>query len=404
MRTKRRLWRCLAVGAALAIASRSGFAAPSAEELLRGVQEGTAPAAPPARSASPPRPRAASSGGSAEDLLRAVQGGETPAPQARPATRTAEPAKAPRRRSSRGDGFDSPLKKARAAAKKPEDTLSKYFVDAQKGSTYAGNTKCIACHKRYGEEGRGSLYALYALSQAILVPQRRGCEGCHGPGSKHADGQVDAITNPRKLTKMGQADLCFSCHAVTERAGDPVVHFPGHSGSHVSCLNCHRIHAPAAEHNLKETPNRLCMSCHRDVAAEFLRRSRHEVRIEEPTTLSVLEGGKMKCIDCHLPWNRRRDPTGVEPTVETCQGCHADTRGPFVFSHDAGSAELSKGCTTCHQPHGSPNRHLLNASGRGLCLGCHTDFSIGHFPGPTCSTMGCHQDIHGSNTNAFLVR
>ena len=384
-----------------AAARSAGPGQGTAEDLLRSAQGGGATV----RSAGPGQ-------GTAEDLLRGARGtasgsddftgSAAPAASAAPVDRSRDLAR--RGRSSATDDFSRPLKKSRAQVSKPDDSLSRVFVDAQKGATYAGNERCLKCHQSYGEEGRGSFYALYALSKAILVDQRRGCEGCHGPGSKHSDGQIDAITNPTKLTKMGQADLCFSCHAVTMRAGDPVVHFPGHSSNHVSCMNCHRVHTPAAEKHLKEPPNRLCMSCHRDVAAEFLRRSGHEVRDEAPSTLSSMPGGKMRCIDCHLTWSRRRDPTGREPTIETCQGCHPDTRGPFVFTHDAGSAEISSGCMACHTPHGSPNRHLLQANGRSLCLGCHTDFSIGHFPGPSCTTMGCHQDIHGSNVNAFLIR
>lgn len=395
---------------------------PTAEELLRSVQSGGDAPASPASPASPADrrqrarrivqqlqqrlPAATRPGlktGTAEELLREVQ--STSAASSAPST-------APAARPRVTDDFDAPTPRTSAprllrpaAGRTPRrNTIIQLFVGAQKDAEYAGTERCLACHRGYGEEGRASLSALYAVSEAILVSQRRGCEGCHGPGSKHADGKIDAITNPRKLTKMGQADLCFSCHAVVLRAGDPVLHFPGHSANHVGCLNCHRVHSSAAEKFLKEEPNRLCMSCHRDVATEFLRRSRHPLGPEEPSPRSSQHGGKMRCIDCHLNWSRRRDPNGREPTVDTCQNCHAETRGPFLFSHDAGSAEMADGCQACHLPHGSPNRHLLRASGRSLCLSCHSDFATGHFPGPTCTTTACHQDIHGSNTNVFLVR
>lgn len=466
-RTKQRSLARILAGALTLWGLATALGAQTAEELLRSVQSGEAPpAAPPAKppaqappvparlapSPAPPKPAAtdasaraarrerarrivgelqqrmpaARSGGlktgTAEDLLRGVQGGE-PAPDPRGSPRatsdfdepmpTASPRATPARAAPTftSDGFDEPaprrgfnlLRPAPAVAKRA-DPLADIFVKEQKGAEYAGTERCLACHQRYGEEGRASLSALYAVSEAIAVSQRRGCEGCHGPGSKHADGKIEAITNPRKLTKGGQSGLCFSCHAVSVRAGDPVVHFPGHSSNHVGCLNCHRVHGSSAEKFLKEEPNRLCMSCHRDVAAEFLRRSRHPIRAEEPSPRSSQRGGKMRCIDCHLNWSRRREPTGREPTIDTCQNCHAETRGPFLFSHDAGSAEMVDGCQACHLPHGSPNRHLLRASNRSLCLQCHSDFATGHFPGPTCTTTACHQDIHGSNTNVFLVR
>lgn len=400
------------VAAVALIGLATAFAEPTAEELLRGVQADAPPRpAAPARSAETRErakararaivselqqkvPAAKAGGGlktqTAEELLRGAQGGKVEAPKAADTFFDA-PARA-----SRGNLLKPVVKKA--------DSLERYFVDAQKGAEYAGTDKCLECHRAYGEEGRASLSALYALSSAILVDQRKGCEGCHGPGSKHVEGRLAAITNPRKLTKMGQADLCFSCHAVTVRAGDPVRHFPGHSANHVSCSGCHQVHQPKAEKFLKEEPNRLCISCHRDVATEFNRRSKHPIRPEEPSPRSSQRGGKMRCIDCHRAWHRRDDPNGRQPNVATCQGCHAETRGPFLFPHDAGSQEMTNGCQACHLPHGSPNRHLLRANGRSLCLSCHSDFATGHFPAPTCTTTACHQDIHGSNANVFLLR
>ncbi|MBI4858914.1 MAG: cytochrome c3 family protein, partial [Candidatus Riflebacteria bacterium] len=291
-----------------------------------------------------------------------------------------------------------------AQLKKALEQLQKLWVADQRDAIWVGNERCLECHEEYGQEGRSSLYALYTRSREILLPFRRGCEGCHGPGSKHAAGDLRAVTNPRNLTKARIADLCLSCHTVKRLVGDPDFHLPGHSANHVGCLNCHSVHHPAASKNLKQEPNRLCLACHGDIKAQLTLRSRHPVLPEKSSLTLTSRSDKVLCIDCHRPYTRTGDSVGREPQQATCQRCHPDTRGPFLFGHDGGSPEVSKGCTTCHLPHGSPHRHLLRMQGRSLCVSCHTDQATTHYPGPSCTVSGCHQSIHGSNLNQFFLK
>jgi predicted CXXCH cytochrome family protein len=44
-----------------------------------------------------------------------------------------------------------------------------------------------------------------------------------------------------------------------------------------------------------------------------------------------------------------------ETVNQQCYSCHADKRGPFVFSHPP----VEENCLTCHTPHGSSHGKLL---------------------------------------------
>lgn len=320
----------------------------------------------------------------------------------------------------------------------------------QREAQWVGNDKCLGCHPTYGEDGADGLQTRYAQSREILMPRRRGCEGCHGPGSTHSEGRLGAILDPMRLGVRQLESLCLSCHRVGQLIGSAGAHFPGHSSGHVSCLSCHRVHRPSAftreaprpftkrtdilgdvpaepaeegapsaappgrkaqdprdflpRGSLRDEPNRLCISCHKGVEGQFRLRSRHPVRAEGLSPLVSNREGKMRCIDCHTSGKDHSDSPGPDALKAACQSCHPQTQGPFLFPHDGGSQELTQGCGTCHVPHGASNRHLLRQSGRSLCLSCHSDFTSGHFPGATCSTSGCHSDIHGSNRNQYLVR
>jgi len=99
---------------------------------------------------------------------------------------------------------------------------------------------------------------------------------------------------------------------------------------------------------------------------------------------------------------------------DQCLSCHADKRGPFVFSHPP----VEENCASCHNPHGSSHYKLLNEHAPNLCQDCH---DAARHPGsiygggaawklpdgsPNASVntrfiaracVNCHNAIHGSN-------
>ena len=97
-----------------------------------------------------------------------------------------------------------------------------------------------------------------------------------------------------------------------------------------------------------------------------------------------------------------------------CLTCHAEKRGPFVFTHVTGSGG---DCLSCHQPHGSNNPNsLLWAQVSQLCLSCHSQTggpkTFGSQP-PSFHNIAlpryrnctsCHTAVHGSNLSPQLLK
>jgi DmsE family decaheme c-type cytochrome len=116
----------------------------------------------------------------------------------------------------------------------------------------------------------------------------------------------------------------------------------------------------------------------------------------------------MDCTSCHNPHgspNVRLLRIGYSIN-ETCTSCHAAQRGPFLWEH----APTRERCTTCHDPHGSPNDRLLVAKLPMLCQRCHistrhpsTVYDLSVIGGSSENRLinracvNCHQNIHGSN-------
>ncbi|MEI7910795.1 MAG: cytochrome c3 family protein [Verrucomicrobiota bacterium] len=223
------------------------------------------------------------------------------------------------------------------------------------GATFVGTKECATCHEKLVRDFRTADHAkLQAKGKNAL---EMGCESCHGPGSKHveAGGGAGTIVNPRK-----SPETCFQCHI--------------------------------------------------DKKAQFML----------PYTHPVL-AGKVSCSDCHNPHTGnavKGGGTQLAGKAETCQQCHKQQTGPFVFPH----AAVREGCTACHSPHGSVNQKMLNERNQTLCLKCHVDANTkknigmsapgnggtghsdigGDWQRGTCWSAGCHQAIHGSNVNFRL--
>jgi len=216
------------------------------------------------------------------------------------------------------------------------------------GAEFVGMEECETCHDEITRDFKTSDHARMQ-AKGPNVPDL-GCEGCHGPGSLHVEsgGGAGTIVNPGKTP-----DTCFNCH-----------------------LN---------------------------VKAQF----------NLPYAHPVL-GGKMSCSDCHNPHkgsSHKGGGTRLTSMNDTCYQCHTQQQGPFVFEHEA----TREGCGSCHSPHGSPNQKMLTERNATLCLKCHFQggspgVRIGGrahdtlLPNGTCWTAGCHEGVHGSNTNNHLRR
>ncbi|HOF88792.1 MAG TPA: cytochrome c3 family protein [Armatimonadota bacterium] len=266
-----------------------------------------------------------------------------------------------------------------------------------------GSEMCQACHDaEITAQLRTNFHGL-ALAKLEAVGKGHLCEGCHGPGSLHAENPSAESAAPLKLA-AATGDGCLSCHQAKISAAK--WRMSEHRTHGVGCRQCHMTPeltaptraktpgaAPMAQQKARPQPHatlqrapsaETCLSCHRTLRGEFSLPSHHPLR-----------EGVVSCADCHDPHAPRDDKL----TRDTCAKCHARQARPHLYAH-AEVKGLSDGCLDCHRPHGSPHRALLKLTGRGLCLQCHGN-KAAHFPGRVCQS--CHRAVHGSNTNALLL-
>lgn len=258
---------------------------------------------------------------------------------------------------------------------------------------------CQVCHAEIAE-------SINTTPHRILITQDRkrvknspcGCTNCHRLFTGHPDEPTN-IENPARLTAEKNYKLCSECHF------NPHIQeyseFNVHLRNNVSCSECHKVHTPEAEHLLSNSPEDLCLNCHRNIKAQFFEVSHHPV-LEKV----------MKCIDCHQVLKDFGGMLSGRSPNERCYSCHSELLGPFPFEHDAtNDYTIQEGsCSSCHQPHGSSNRGLLKEPGNNLCLQCH--FVPRHkAPHPGIiqtedytkhNCMECHVDIHGSYQSEYF--
>ena len=300
-----------------------------------------------------------------------------------------------------------------AAAPEPaDDTL----LDKLSEGDYSrrGADTCLGCHDEeepfptlevfrtvHGHPGIDG--SPFAMDGSPLPPAGLQCEACHGPIGEHGrqilpDGvEREPILNfgsPSNAEPSLQNGLCLQCHRTYERA-----RWAGsaHERADMACADCHRIHAETDTVRTMAGQNETCWSCHRDVAADALKRSAHPLR-----------DGQLVCRDCHDPHGTDNDKLTVRATAnETCHTCHAELRGPFLWEHPP----VVEDCMLCHAPHGSNQPSLLHRRAPQLCQACHS--SPGHRslalgpdqlpPRPTSefllakACLNCHTEVHGSN-------
>jgi len=280
-----------------------------------------------------------------------------------------------------------------------EGGMSKYIrYPTIKDATYVGSDTCAGCHSEIFEKMKGNIHMKIAKFE---VPgYETGCEGCHGPGSKHAE-EMDPtyIINFKNLNSFQASDVCLKCHsdATMLHWGDSK-----HAMVGVSCMSCHDVHNGKGEYLLKETTAlSLCSQCHQDITSKIYLPSHHPIR-----------EGKIGCDSCHNPHGSEVKfmLRSVRRLNDVCYECHQDKEGPFLYEHEP----VSERCTICHEPHGTVADNLLKQNEPFLCLQCHEFHFHAELPsntgtprvgmGPGSITRAfttrctiCHYQIHGSD-------
>ena len=271
-------------------------------------------------------------------------------------------------------------------------------------SDYAGSESCKACHRNKYEAFSSTKMGKILLTAPRNELEGLGCESCHGPARGHVEskGALESIIrfgkdSPQSVAfKNGQ---CLQCHEKGQR-----MFWQGstHESRGVSCVSCHRVMSSFPEGSrfaepphdnrefVKQTQMEVCFQCHQMRRAQLMRSSHMPFR-----------EGKMTCSSCHNPHGSPNPKLLVAATAnETCYTCHAERRGPFLWEHPP----VMENCMNCHDAHGSSNPQLLKARTPRLCQRCHIETRHPTTPQSPATRFAfnrgctnCHSQIHGSN-------
>ncbi len=258
---------------------------------------------------------------------------------------------------------------------------------------------CLAGHA-IAEQAPSQVPIDYKVCKTCHVPYdahkvnvyHNDCAACHTlTDEKH-------LLEGGKTIKFPDADKCLACHKKQDIKRMNWA-FSEHGKAKLECRECHGIHSPKKPKQFNmalwktDPKSALCMGCHQDVAARMNMTSHHPVK-----------EGALSCVSCHDPHSGKQ--TMLTTKNDKCFECHQAIRGPKVFEH----APVVEDCTICHNPHGSPNRRLLQIAQPMQCLQCHSLARSMHTPGGSLGLNGaqlrnctnCHGAIHGSHIDAKL--
>lgn len=245
---------------------------------------------------------------------------------------------------------------------------------------------CTSCHEPHAADYRSLLrlneqrlcYSCHFDRDADLAkpvkhrPYAEGrCTDCHSP---------HAARTERLLLADSQRALCYKCHDRGFIEGEN--HHPVPEG--LSCTSCHSPHAGMERALLPQRSSDFCFGCHlfglasKGIAMSYYLSSQH----------GKMDGGS--CLNCHNAQKGGFKFVSPAEKISVCLSCHSDIAasmaipsggrggGRRTYSHPVGGRVIdpNKGGTltcssTCHNPHGTPYKHMLTARGDALCLKCH---------------------------------
>lgn len=178
-------------------------------------------------------------------------------------------------------------------------------------------------------------------------PAEQGCTTCH-EGLPSADSGATM-----------KAD-CNTCHQ--EFAMASFLHAPVEMKE---CSSCHSWSADKHAVVVESAVPGTCYTCHAEKQSQ----------VDSSQSAHPVAGD---CLTCHSQHGSDQKHLLKADTYSLCTSCHEDQkvnhpvgRHPLRFARLRNGDEIS--CTSCHNPHGSPNEHLLRSSGgrMGVCIECH---------------------------------
>jgi len=286
---------------------------------------------------------------------------------------------------------------------------------------------CIDCHDphespmRFQLKGAGdSVSALcFTCHEDVIFKKEHqhgpvavgDCIACHRP---HSSANAKLLIAP-----LEAGALCFTCHE--DRKAEFNMQFV-HAPAQENCANCHDPHSAKAKYMLKEEGGQLCAKCHQEVTPKVYE-AINTATVKHPP---VSEG---KCVSCHRPHSSNYAPLLKNSMEKLCFSCHTDLADTVAASTNRHGPVQTGDCTACHNVHGSKYTKLLARfypmnfysayapENYDLCFGCHNKdiaktkttetltnfrdggynlhyFHVNNEKGRTCTA--CH-DPHASN-------
>ena len=230
------------------------------------------------------------------------------------------------------------------------------------------------------------------------------CLPCHNP---HGG------TTGKFLRGTSMTQLCAQCHK-DPAAGKKMVHGPVAAGA---CAACHQPHASSHPKLLVAEGNKLCFSCHKEMADQ-LKSARV---VHKP----VAEG---QCSQCHDPHASDFTKQTKAPPAELCTSCHEHEKIKAMaidarYKHSV--VTTGQACLNCHTAHGGSLDKLMKGDPQKVCMSCHVKEikevvgdktrvvksvaevndpkQIKHGPIQNGNCSGCH-NVHGSDFSRLLVK
>jgi DmsE family decaheme c-type cytochrome len=256
---------------------------------------------------------------------------------------------------------------------------------------------CADCHEETVKIFAGNIH-----SKIAYYGEEGSCESCHAGASNHAEsGDPSQVVNLGKVEAEKASETCLECHVKDKNQ----MFWPGsvHESQQLGCTSCHSVHGGQEKLLARADQKDVCFTCHFDVRADMLKRSKHPLRDSSTPSME----GKMTCSDCHNPHGARSEALIDAKSInDKCYECHFEKKAPLLWEH----SPVKEDCLICHNPHGSSNDKLLVTKVPRLCQECHMQGR--HQSGTLAENsvfafnrgcLNCHPQVHGSNNPSGVV-
>lgn len=224
-----------------------------------------------------------------------------------------------------------------------------------RGTGTSVSSLCFNCHEaemftknhRHGPVGSGD------------------CIACHRPHAGKFKNLL--IASPEK------GELCFQCHK--DRKQEFTMKFV-HNPVEENCNKCHDPHSSDFRFQLHDEGSSLCFDCHKEQNPELFKTIKNATHQHKP----VKDGD---CVACHRPHSSNNQALLRKNTEKLCFSCHLELADHVAESKYRHGPVQTGDCLACHDVHGSDFSNILTKyfpqefykeyqpGNYDLCFGCH---------------------------------